>query len=146
MSVTKEDLDRFHDFAVAHVSAGQSEFTWLQLFELWRLENPSAVEHGENAAAIQEALEAMDAGCMRPFSAFDSDFRRRRGIIDEIHRTRERMAEKFGGDIAAIVEDARKRQAASGRPVWQGPSSNKAVDSSGQPGASPADDSSTAAG
>ncbi len=45
--------------------------------------------------------------------------------IDEIHRTRERMAEKFGGDIAAILEDARKRQEASGRAVWQGPSSDK---------------------
>ena len=146
MSVSKEDLDRFHDFAVAQVSAGQSKFTWLELFELWRLENPSAAEHGENAAAIQEALEAMDAGHMRPFFAFDSDFRRRRGIIEEIHRRRQRMAEKFGGDIAAILEDARKRQAASGRPVWQGPSSNKAMDSSGQPGVSVADDSSPAAG
>jgi hypothetical protein len=47
-------------------------------------------------------------------------------IIDEIHRTRERMAEKFGGDIAAILEDARKRQEASGRAVCQGPASNKA--------------------
>jgi hypothetical protein len=45
--------------------------------------------------------------------------------IEEIHRTRERMADKFGGDIEAILEDARKRQVASGRPVWQGPSSNK---------------------
>ena len=44
-------------------------------------------------------------------------------IIDEIHRTRERMAEKFGGDIAAILEDAQKRQTASGRAVWQSPSS-----------------------
>jgi len=35
-------------------------------------------------------------------------------ILDEIHRTRERMAEKFGGDIAAILEDAWKRQEASG--------------------------------
>ena len=46
-------------------------------------------------------------------------------IIDEIHRTRQRMAEKLGGDIAAILEDARKRQADSGRTVWPGPSSNK---------------------
>ena len=46
-------------------------------------------------------------------------------IIDEIHRTRERMAEKFGGDIAAILEDAWKRQEASGRAIWQGSSSNK---------------------
>jgi hypothetical protein len=46
--------------------------------------------------------------------------------IEEIHRTREQIADKFGGDLAAILEDARKRQAASGRPVWQGPSSIKA--------------------
>jgi hypothetical protein len=44
-------------------------------------------------------------------------------VIAEIHRTRERMSDKFGGDIAAILEDARKRQEASGRPVWRGASS-----------------------
>ena len=38
--------------------------------------------------------------------------------IDEIHRTRERIHDKFGGNIRAIVEDARQRQAKSGRPVW----------------------------
>lgn len=42
-------------------------------------------------------------------------------IIDEIHRTRERLAEKFGGDIQAILADARQRMAASGQPIWQGP-------------------------
>ena len=67
-------------------------------------------------------------------------------IIEEIHRTRQRMAEKFGGDIAAILEDARKRQAASGRPVWQGPSSKKALHPSGESGVSPMDNSSPAAG
>jgi len=66
-------------------------------------------------------------------------------IIEEIHRTRERMAEKFGGDIAAILDDARKRQAASGRPVWQGPPSSKAMHPSGESAVSPVDDSSPAA-
>jgi hypothetical protein len=47
--------------------------------------------------------------------------------IQEIHRTRERMAEKFGGNIAAILEDARQRQAASGRPLWQGRSTDKGM-------------------
>jgi len=51
--------------------------------------------------------------------------------IDEIHRTRQRMAEKFGGDIAAILEDARKRQEASGRAIWQGQSSIKALNPTG---------------
>ena len=66
--------------------------------------------------------------------------------IDEIHRTREKMADKFGGDIAAILEDARKRQAASGRPVWQSPSSSKAMHPSGGAGDLPVDDTSAAGG
>ena len=45
--------------------------------------------------------------------------------IEEIHRTRQEMADKFGGDIAVILEDARKRQAASERPVWRSTPSNK---------------------
>jgi hypothetical protein len=47
--------------------------------------------------------------------------------VADIHRTRQQMADKFGGDIVAILEDARKRQAASGRPVWRGPSSNREI-------------------
>jgi hypothetical protein len=57
-------------------------------------------------------------------------------IIDEIHQTRQRLAEKFGGDIAAILEDARKRQEASGRAIWQGPSSNMALNPTGNKPAS----------
>lgn len=40
-------------------------------------------------------------------------------IIAEIHRTRREISERFNGDIAAIAEDAARRQAASDRPVWQ---------------------------
>jgi hypothetical protein len=40
--------------------------------------------------------------------------------IEEIHQTRERLAAKFGGDIRAILEDARRRQVASRRPTWKG--------------------------
>jgi hypothetical protein len=41
-------------------------------------------------------------------------------IIEEIHRTRQQFADKFGNDIGAILDDARKRQAASGRAIWRG--------------------------
>jgi len=51
----------------------------------------------------------------------------RDAIIDEIHRTRRQIAEQFGGNIAAILEDARKRQEASGRAVWQGASAAKTL-------------------
>jgi hypothetical protein len=46
--------------------------------------------------------------------------------IEDIHRTRRAIAEKFGGDITAILEDARKRQEASGRPIWKGHKSTNA--------------------
>jgi len=39
--------------------------------------------------------------------------------IDEIHRIRREISDRFGGDIVAIAEDAARRQAASNRPVWQ---------------------------
>ena len=54
--------------------------------------------------------------------------------IKEIHRTREKMADKFGGDIDAILEDARKRQAASGHPVWRGPSATERTQLTGEHG------------
>ena len=39
--------------------------------------------------------------------------------IEDIHRTRQRIAEQFGNDLAAIVEDARKREATSGHEIWR---------------------------
>jgi hypothetical protein len=40
-------------------------------------------------------------------------------VIQDIHATRQRIAEKFGNDLAAIIEDAEQRQAASGHEIWQ---------------------------
>jgi (p)ppGpp synthase/HD superfamily hydrolase len=39
--------------------------------------------------------------------------------IEDIHATRRRIAEKFGHDLAAIVQDAQKRQATSGHEFWR---------------------------
>jgi len=50
--------------------------------------------------------------------------RTRDPIIEEIHETRRKIAEKFGSDIRAIADDARKRQAASGHPIWKGKKSD----------------------
>ncbi len=46
-------------------------------------------------------------------------------VIEEIHRTREAISERFNGNIAAIAEDAACRQAASDRPVWKPKMLNK---------------------
>ena len=39
--------------------------------------------------------------------------------IEDIHATRRRIAEKFGYDLAAIVQDAKKWQANSGHELWR---------------------------
>ena len=40
-------------------------------------------------------------------------------IVEEVHRTRQAIAQRFDNNLGAICEDARKRQAASGRKVVQ---------------------------
>jgi hypothetical protein len=39
--------------------------------------------------------------------------------IEEIHRIRREISDRFGGDISAIAEDAARRLAESNRPVWK---------------------------
>lgn len=48
-------------------------------------------------------------------------------VVEEIHKTRREIAEKFGNDIAAIAADARKRQEESGRQAWQSSTLDKSV-------------------
>ena len=56
--------------------------------------------------------------------------------IADIHKTRERISDAFGGDIKAISDDARKRQEQSGRrTVSYADSSNKSVQRNGVPSA-----------
>jgi hypothetical protein len=52
--------------------------------------------------------------------------------LDEIHRTRREISDRFGGDVAAIAEDAARRQAASNRPVWQPSAMKKELQASGR--------------
>ena len=56
--------------------------------------------------------------------------------IADIHKTRDRISDDFGGDIQAITEDARKRQEQSGRrTVSYAESPNKTVQRNGVPSA-----------
>jgi hypothetical protein len=52
-------------------------------------------------------------------------------VIEEIHRVRREISDRFGRDLDAIVEDARKRQAASGRAIWSPDATNHARQRSG---------------
>jgi hypothetical protein len=66
--------------------------------------------------------------------------------IEEIHRIRQEISDRFGGDLAAIAADAARRQAESGRPVWRPGTTNKAMHPSGGGTASDSGQSNTAAG
>ena len=48
--------------------------------------------------------------------------------IEEIHRVRREISERFDGDIAAIADDAERRAQKSGRPIWQPKSKGEPVD------------------
>jgi hypothetical protein len=50
-------------------------------------------------------------------------------VIEEIHRTRERISDRFGGSVAAIAEDAARRQAASNRLMWKSNKPNTSLQS-----------------
>ena len=83
MIVTKEDIERFHRFVVSRISDSEDELTRRQLFELWRLDNPSDEESAEDLAAIQQSLDAMAAGRISAFSDVNVEFRSRHGITDD---------------------------------------------------------------
>ncbi len=51
--------------------------------------------------------------------------------IEEIHRVRREISDRFGGDIAEIAADADRRAQASGRPIWQGKTTNQTIQRSG---------------
>ena len=51
--------------------------------------------------------------------------------IEEIHRIRREISDRFGGDIAAISADADRRARASGRPIWQPKMTNRTMQQSG---------------
>jgi hypothetical protein len=40
-------------------------------------------------------------------------------VIEEIHRIRREISDRFNGDVDAIAEDAARRLSESGRPIWQ---------------------------
>jgi len=51
--------------------------------------------------------------------------------IEEIHRIRREISDRFDGDVAAIAEDAARCQVASNRPVWQPKATNNTPHPSG---------------
>lgn len=47
-------------------------------------------------------------------------------VVDEVRKVREDQAARFSYDLKAILDDARKRQRTSGRPIVAAPTAPKA--------------------
>jgi hypothetical protein len=66
MTITQDQLDSFHVFASEKVNNGGLELTWPELFDLWRIENPTADQQAEIYAALDESLADIEAGRTQP--------------------------------------------------------------------------------
>jgi hypothetical protein len=65
MSTIPDDLAAFQQFAHQKVDAGEAE-SLEELFDLWRLEHPTADEQAEIHEAIRQGLADIEAGRYRP--------------------------------------------------------------------------------
>jgi hypothetical protein len=57
MATTTQELESFTRFARERLEAGDLEPSLDELFDLWRLENPSDADYAQNVAAIAGAIE-----------------------------------------------------------------------------------------
>lgn len=66
MATTTAGLESFTHFAKSHLGVGESEPSLDELFDLWRIQNPSDSDYAENVAAVAGAIEDFkqgDRGC-----------------------------------------------------------------------------------
>jgi hypothetical protein len=61
MSVSKDDLNAFHQFAEAALSRGSAE-SLHELVDIWETENLSPELHAQNVAAVSAAVKDMQNG------------------------------------------------------------------------------------
>ena len=83
MAVTQGQLDSFHRFASDKLDDNGSEFSWSELFQLWRLENPTNEERDEVNAVIRQGIEDIKAGRGRPAEEVMDELQRKYGLSAE---------------------------------------------------------------
>lgn len=62
MSTAERDIASFTNFAMAKIGAGESDLTIDELFDQWRIDNPSDEQYAENVAAIRASIEDFKSG------------------------------------------------------------------------------------
>ena len=62
MTTTSQELESFAQFAKTRLAAAEIEPSLDELFDLWRMKNPSDTDYAENVAAIAEAIQDYKGG------------------------------------------------------------------------------------
>ena len=62
MSSTEQDIANFAQFALQRIESGEGNLSIDELFDQWRIENPSDDEYAENVAAVQASIRDYKAG------------------------------------------------------------------------------------
>lgn len=59
---TKEQIDSFYEFASTQTANGGADLSMDELYCLWRVKHPTALELAESVTAIRAAYAEMEAG------------------------------------------------------------------------------------
>ena len=62
MATAEQDIASFTNFARQKIEAGERDLTIDELFDQWRIENPSDEQHAENVAAMQASIDDFKRG------------------------------------------------------------------------------------
>jgi hypothetical protein len=79
MSVTQQDLDRFHEFASHLIRNGGMDSSLEDLIAKWR----AARERDEVNSALREAIDDLNAGRARPADEVTNDLRKKHRLPAE---------------------------------------------------------------
>lgn len=83
MAVTKDQLESFYHFANNELSANRSDLTLDQIYQTWRLENPTPEEQADVHIAIRQGIEDIKAGRGRPAEEVMEEMREKYNIPAE---------------------------------------------------------------
>jgi hypothetical protein len=83
MTTTEQQLQSFTEFAKALLDTGHPQLSLNELFDLWRIENPSDAEYAEDLAAIAGAIDDFRRGDRgRPARELSRELRSQIGLAE----------------------------------------------------------------
>jgi hypothetical protein len=62
MSTTEQDIASFNNYVRLRIESGDRDLTIDELFDQWRIENPSDEQYAENVAAIKASIRDFQSG------------------------------------------------------------------------------------